>query len=165
MNGMTIPPLVPLSTISSIWTSINNSSSLFVLFRHTCHANPGADKKYAGPSSDISMYSLQEFSNKSANSSISLWTYRSWWPRFCIPKYFKLFCHVYSQHLWCLPLLDCYKILSLLIMKFYWIYLAYPWSHKDKQFSTTWDKFFKFLSQDWYVFWNLFVRSSLNSFS
>ena len=63
-----IPPPMPFSTISSMSTSVSNSSSTSV-FRHACHANPGPDKKYAGSSSYTSMNFLQKLSNTSANSS------------------------------------------------------------------------------------------------
>ena len=46
-----IQPLVPFSTINSMSISVNNSNSTFVFFKHSCHDNPVADKKWAGSSS------------------------------------------------------------------------------------------------------------------
>ena len=56
-----IPPLTPVSTINNMLTSINNSNFPSIFVRHACHANSGADRKYAGPTSHISIHSLQKF--------------------------------------------------------------------------------------------------------
>ena len=40
-----ISPRIPSSNIISIPLSVNSSNSTPVFFKHTCHANPGADKK------------------------------------------------------------------------------------------------------------------------
>ena len=45
-----IPPLVPSSNVSSISGSVNDSNSILVFFKHSCHANPGADGKCIGSS-------------------------------------------------------------------------------------------------------------------
>ena len=46
-----IPPLIPISIINNISMSVNNSNFTPVFFKQTFHANPGADKKWAGSSS------------------------------------------------------------------------------------------------------------------
>ena len=56
-----IAPRVPSSNISSMSLSVNNSNSNWVFFKHACHANPGADKKWAGSSSYISMHLSLKF--------------------------------------------------------------------------------------------------------
>ena len=66
-----IVPVVPFSTINSISTSVNNSNFTFVLFKHACHANPGADKKWAGSSLYISIHLFLIFSNTSASKNVS----------------------------------------------------------------------------------------------
>ena len=66
-----IPPLVPFSTINSISISVNNSNFTFVFFKHACHANAGADKKWAGSSPYIPIHLFLKFSNTSANKNIS----------------------------------------------------------------------------------------------
>ena len=50
--------LEPLSLPS---TSVNNSNSTSVLFKHACHVNPGADKKSAGSSSYTSIHMFLKF--------------------------------------------------------------------------------------------------------
>ena len=45
-----MPPLIPYSNISNILISVSNSNFIFVFFKHAYHANPGADRKYAGSS-------------------------------------------------------------------------------------------------------------------
>ena len=45
-----ITPLIPASIINNISTSVNNSKFTFAFFKHACHANPGADKKWEGSS-------------------------------------------------------------------------------------------------------------------
>ena len=37
-------PLMSFSVINKISTSVNNSNSTPVFFKHACHANPGAEK-------------------------------------------------------------------------------------------------------------------------
>ena len=71
-----ISPRVPSSYIISMSLSVNNSNSTLVFFKHACHANPGADKKWAGSSSYISMHLSLKFSNTSASNNVSDWTYR-----------------------------------------------------------------------------------------
>ena len=53
--------LIPISTNSTISLFFNNLNSISLFFRHASHANPGADKKYAGSSSYILMYLLHSF--------------------------------------------------------------------------------------------------------
>ena len=43
-----IPPLTPFSTISNISVSVNEPSCTFVFFKAACHANLGAEGKWAG---------------------------------------------------------------------------------------------------------------------
>ena len=45
-----ITPLIPFPTINNILTSVNNSNFIFDFFKHACHANLGAEKKWAGSS-------------------------------------------------------------------------------------------------------------------
>ena len=44
------PPLIPSSAIINMSLSVSNSSFTPVFFKQACHANPGADKKWAGSS-------------------------------------------------------------------------------------------------------------------
>ena len=67
-----IPPQIPFSTISSTSTSVNNSNSTSVFFKHSCHANPGAHKKCAGSNSYTLIHMLLKFSNASASNNVSL---------------------------------------------------------------------------------------------
>ena len=71
-----IPPRVPSSNIISMSLSVNNSNSTVVFFKQSCHACPGADKKWAGSSSYLSMHLSLKFSNTSASNNVSDWTYR-----------------------------------------------------------------------------------------
>ena len=50
---------------------VNNSSSTPVFFKQACHANPGADKRWAGSSSYISVHLFLKFSNTSASNNAS----------------------------------------------------------------------------------------------
>ena len=45
-----IPPLIPFLTIINI-LFVNNSNFTPVFFKQACQTNPGADKKWVGPSS------------------------------------------------------------------------------------------------------------------
>ena len=72
-----IPPLIPCSSICNISISVSNSNSTFAIFRHACHANPGAWTKYAGSNSYISKHISLKFSNMSDSSNVSTCTYRS----------------------------------------------------------------------------------------
>ena len=67
-----IPPLILLSTINNISISVNNS--IFVIFKHAFHANPGADKTWAGSSTYISIHLLRKLLNKSASNNMYLQT-------------------------------------------------------------------------------------------
>ena len=78
-----IPPLIPFSKISNASLSVNNSNFTLVFFKAAFHVNPGADKKWAGSISYISMHLFLKFSNTSASNDVSDWTYRSWYsPKF-----------------------------------------------------------------------------------
>ena len=67
-----IPPHIPFSTISNISTSVKSSNFISVFLKHACHANPVADRKWAGSSSYISMHLFLKFSNTSASDDVSL---------------------------------------------------------------------------------------------
>ena len=83
-TAWTVPTLIPLPTIINIVLSINNSYFISVFSNQACHANPVADRKWAG-SSYISIHLFLKFSNTSASNDLSLWTYKSWYlPRFFI---------------------------------------------------------------------------------
>ena len=62
MYGMVQSTFDAFLTINSISTSVGNSDFMFAFFRNACHTNPGADKKYAGSSSYISMHLLPKLS-------------------------------------------------------------------------------------------------------
>ena len=66
-----MPPLISESVTNSLSTSVNNSKFIF-LFRHACHANPGADKKYEGSSPYISNHLSLNFSKTSASNNVSV---------------------------------------------------------------------------------------------
>ena len=51
-----IPPLILFSTINYILISINDSNFTPVIFKQACHADPGADKKWTGSISYISIH-------------------------------------------------------------------------------------------------------------
>ena len=60
-----IPPLIPFSIINKILIiSVSNSNSIPVSFKQACHANPGADKKWA----ESSLYSLRHIFLKFSNT-------------------------------------------------------------------------------------------------
>ena len=69
-----IPPLICFSTISNMSESVINSNSTSVFLRHACHANPGADKQWAGSSSYTLIHMFLKFSNTSASNNVSFWT-------------------------------------------------------------------------------------------
>ena len=64
---------MPFSTINSISISINNSNITSVSFKAACHANPGAERNFAGSRRHISL----KFSETSAKSSVSFLKYKS----------------------------------------------------------------------------------------
>ena len=43
-----IPPLMSFSTINNISMSVNSSNFTSVFFKAACHANPGAERNFAG---------------------------------------------------------------------------------------------------------------------
>ena len=45
-----IPPLIPFSTINNISMSVKRSRFTLVFFKVACHANPGAERNFAGSS-------------------------------------------------------------------------------------------------------------------
>ena len=66
--------------------------SCSVFFKHVCHANPGADKKYSRSSSYIFIHLLPKHLNTSANVSAWLYTNKPWCtPRCCISRCFQNF--------------------------------------------------------------------------
>ena len=50
--------------------SVNNSIFTTVFFKHSCRANPGAEKKYEGSSLYISMHLSLNFSKACASKSV-----------------------------------------------------------------------------------------------
>lgn len=48
-----IPPFMSFSTINNISGWVNSYKFTFVFFKATCHANPGAERKWAGSSLHI----------------------------------------------------------------------------------------------------------------
>ena len=50
-----VPRLIPFSDISNKSKSVNNSNFIVVFLKQACHANPGADRKWAGSSYYISI--------------------------------------------------------------------------------------------------------------
>ena len=76
----------------AISVSVNNVHFISLIFRHGCHANPGADRKCTGSSLYVLIHLLWKFSNISASNKVSLWTCKSWWsPRFFNSKCFQTF--------------------------------------------------------------------------
>ena len=69
-----IPHRMPFSTINNISISVNNYNSTPVFFKQVCHANPGADKKWAGSRSKNSIHLFPKFSNTSGSNNGWLWT-------------------------------------------------------------------------------------------
>ena len=61
-----IPPRMTFSIINNISILLNNSNSTSSFFKNACHANPRADKKWAGSSSYISIHLFLKFPNTSA---------------------------------------------------------------------------------------------------
>ena len=53
IHRVNVPPLIPFSTINNISISVKRSNFTLVFFKAACHANPGAERKFAGPSSYI----------------------------------------------------------------------------------------------------------------
>ena len=78
-----IPPLIHFSIIINISLSVDNSNFTPVNFKQSCHANPGADKKWAVSSSYISIHLFLNFSNTSISNNVSRWTYWSWYLPTC----------------------------------------------------------------------------------
>ena len=58
------------TTINNISTSVNNSNFISVYLKQACHTNPGADRKWAGSSSYISIHLFLKFSNTSFDKLI-----------------------------------------------------------------------------------------------
>ena len=66
-----ILPLIPFSNVSNISTSVNSSNSTLVIFKHACHAKPGADTKYVGSNRYIFMHVSRKFSKIPASCRAS----------------------------------------------------------------------------------------------
>ena len=47
-TALNIPPLMPFSVINNMSISVNKSNFASVFFKAACHANPGAEKIFAG---------------------------------------------------------------------------------------------------------------------
>ena len=56
MNILHIPPHIPYSTVSNMSISVKRSNFTLVFFKAACHANPGAERNFAGSSSYISRH-------------------------------------------------------------------------------------------------------------
>ena len=63
---------MPFSGISNISILVNNSSSISVFLKQSCHANPGVDTKMSRSSSYISIHLFLKFSSTSASNNLSL---------------------------------------------------------------------------------------------
>ena len=72
--------LIPFPTINNISVSVRRSNLTLVFFRAACHANPGAEKNFAGSGLHILRCIFLKFSNTSANKNVSLSKYKSWYP-------------------------------------------------------------------------------------
>ena len=48
MNGVTYFPLLSFCTINNISISVKRSNYTLIFFKAACHANPGAEKNFAG---------------------------------------------------------------------------------------------------------------------
>ena len=67
-----IPPLILASIINNISTSVKNPKFTFAFFKHACHANPDADKKWEGSSLYISIHMYLNVSKTSASNDVSV---------------------------------------------------------------------------------------------
>ena len=66
---------------------VKRSNFTLVFFKAAFHANPGAERNFAGSISYFLRHIFQKFSKTSANNNVSLWTYQSWYSsKFFIPK-------------------------------------------------------------------------------
>ena len=79
INRMIYSPLTPFSTINNISISVKRSNFTLVFSKAAYHANPGAEENFAGSSSYILRHISLKFSYTSANNSLLLWTYKSWY--------------------------------------------------------------------------------------
>ena len=43
-----MPPLIPFLTIKNMSMSVDSSNSTLVFFKAACHADPGAERNFAG---------------------------------------------------------------------------------------------------------------------
>ena len=59
------------STINNISISVKRSNYIFVVFKDGWHANPRAERNFAGPFSYILKNIFLKFSKKSANNKVS----------------------------------------------------------------------------------------------
>ena len=86
-----IPPLIPFSSFSEKWTSqLQFFTSVF--FKAAFHANPGAETKWTGSLSYISIHLFQKISNISASKDFLCWKNRSGYSsRFFLSKSFHSF--------------------------------------------------------------------------
>ena len=65
-------PLLPFCTITNISISTKRSNFTLVFFEAACHANPEAERNFAGSSSYIFVHIFLKFSNTSANNEVLL---------------------------------------------------------------------------------------------
>lgn len=91
-----IPPIMSSTTISEISTTANNLSLTSVFFKHVCHANLDAERKWARSETfeyvSKHRHLFLKLLNMSSSNKVSLCIYRSWCKsRFCNPKSARLF--------------------------------------------------------------------------
>ena len=71
MNRMTCLSSYTFCTINNISISIKRSSFTLVFLKAASHANPGAERNFAGSNSHILRDIFRKFSNTSDNSNLS----------------------------------------------------------------------------------------------
>ena len=64
--------LIPFSTIENILILVKRSHFTLVFFKAAFHANPEAERHFAGSSAYILRYLFLKFSNTLANNNVSL---------------------------------------------------------------------------------------------
>ena len=80
------------------------------MFIHAFHANPGSERKQAGPVSYISRHKFGKFSNMSTNKKVSVWTYETCTHLNCLFYHlYQLILGVYNLQQWYLPCLGSFS--------------------------------------------------------
>ena len=67
-----IPPLISFFTINNTSISVKRFKFTLVFFKAVYHANPRAEKKFAGLSIYILKHIFRKFSNTPANNNVPL---------------------------------------------------------------------------------------------